>query len=110
VIQLALAALLIALLIALHPLSAQEPQFAIAIRDHQFYPSELHVPAGKKIKLVVKNEDATSEEFESYALNVEKRIKGHSSGTVWVGPLKPGRYEFIGEDHEKSADGVLIAE
>ena len=101
---------LIALLIATRPTAVSTPEYTIAIRDHQFYPSELHVPAATKIKLVVTNEDATSEEFESFALNVEKRIKGHATATIYVGPLKPGRYEFIGEDHEESANGVLIAE
>jgi hypothetical protein len=27
-----------------------------------------------------------------------------------VGPLKPGRYEFIGEYHADTAKGVLVAE
>ena len=73
-------------------------------------PAEITVPAGKKIKLVVENRDATPEEFESHALNREKVIAGKSKGIVRIGPLKPGRYPFIGEYNEPTAKGVVIAE
>jgi Cupredoxin-like domain len=41
---------------------------------------------------------------------VEKVIAGKSKATVRVGPLQPGRYEFIGEFHADTAKGILIAE
>ncbi len=82
----------------------------IVIRDHRFEPPELKVPANRKILLKVVNEDATSEEFESRTLKVEKVIAGKSEGTVRIGTLAPGRYEFFGEYHEATAKGVLIAE
>jgi len=88
---------------------ADEPTFELALRNHQFSPAEITVPAGQKIKLVVKNEDATPEEFESKKLNREKVIPGRSQATIFVGPLKPGEYPFVGEYHEKTAIGRLIA-
>jgi plastocyanin len=99
-------------LIALVPLSAwaADPEFALAIREHRFEPAELHVPAGRKIKLVVHNQDATPEEFESYELNREKVIAPGSKVSIYVGPLAPGRYPFFGEFHEKTARGAIIAE
>ena len=51
-----------------------------------------------------------AEEFESSVLKVEKVIAGNSRGTVRIGPLAPGRYPFIGEFHEATAKGVVIAE
>lgn len=33
-----------------------------------------------------------------------------ATARIFVGPLKPGRYPFFGEFHEKTAQGVLIAE
>jgi len=68
------------------------------------------VPAGKRIKLVIDNQDATPEEFESKTLRVEKIVPGNSKGTVTVGPLKPGSYSFFGEFHEATAQGKLHAE
>jgi len=88
---------------------AADPEFSLAIKDHRFEPSELTVPAGQKIKLIVQNQDATPEEFESKSLKREKVIAGNSSATILVGPLTPGRYPFIGEYNEKTAQGVIIA-
>lgn len=100
----------IALLFALAPLAqAAEPAFEIAIRDHRFEPSEITVPANTRINLIVKNEDATPEEFESKKLNREKVIPGKSQATIAIGPLKAGEYPFVGEFHEKTAAGKLIA-
>jgi hypothetical protein len=68
------------------------------------------VPAGKKIKLVVENKDATPEEFESHTLKREKVIAGKSTATILIGPLAAGRYPFVGEYNEKTAQGVLVAQ
>jgi plastocyanin len=82
----------------------------ITIRDHRFEPSEIHVPAGRRIALTVINADPLSEEFDSSALKVEKVIAGKSQGVVHISPLNPGRYDFIGEYHEQTAKGQVIAE
>ena len=90
------------------PVGAQE--LSITIKDHKFQPAELKVPAKKRITLTVINADATPEEFESKKLKVEKVIPGKSKAVVRFGPLEPGRYDFVGEFHEDSAKGVVIAE
>jgi plastocyanin len=82
----------------------------ITIRDHRFEPAEINVPAGKRILLTVINADPLSEEFDSTALKVEKVIAGKSEGVVRFGPLAPGRYDFIGEYHEDTAKGQVIAQ
>jgi len=83
---------------------------SVTIRSHKFEPSDLHVPAGKRILLTVINADPLSEEFESAALKVEKVIAGGSQAIVRIAPLKPGTYEFVGEYHEETAKGRVIAE
>ena len=90
------------------PALAAEDEFKLVIQDHKFQPTELVVPAGKKVKLVIENRDATPEEFESHALNREKVIAGKSTATIFIGPLKPGRYPFVGEYNEKTAQGVIV--
>jgi plastocyanin len=89
---------------------AQEAGLTLVIKDHRFQPEELRVPAGKKVKLLIDNQDATPEEFESHDLNREKVIPPKSRVTVFIGPLKPGRYTFLGEFHAETARGVVIAE
>jgi len=84
----------------------------LTIKDHAFEPKEITIPAGKKIKLLVVNQDATPAEFESKPLSREKVIPGKSTGTVNIGPLKPGRYPFVEEYHENdaAAQGTIIVE
>lgn len=86
---------------------AEVPVLTIQIKEHLFYPSELVVPANTKIKLIVVNQDATPEEFESYVLNREKIIMGGASATIFIGPLKPGDYPFFGEFNPKTAQGLI---
>ena len=85
-----------------------EPEVRLVIENHKFTPERVEVPSGKKVKLVIENKDATPEEFESKQLNREKVIPGKSTGTVFVGPLKPGEYKFVGEFNEKTAKGVIV--
>jgi hypothetical protein len=99
-------------LCALLPSSARaaDPEYLLVIQDHRFNPTELRVPTGQKIRLVVENRDPTPEEFESYELNREKIVPGNGRIVVFVGPLKPGKYEFFGEFNMATARGWLIAE
>lgn len=85
-------------------------EVTIVIKDHRFMPSEVKVPADKKVKLIIDNQDASVEEFESYELNREKVIPANSKIPVYVGPLKAGKYPFFGEFHKATALGNIIAE
>jgi plastocyanin len=97
--------------VLLFPLNvlAVESDYVLVIKDHQFQPAELSVPAGKKIKLVIENHDASPEEFESHSLNREKLITANGSVSIYIGPLSVGRYPFYGEFNEATAQGVIVA-
>ena len=86
---------------------AQDVQFTINIKNHKFDPAEIEAPAGKRIKLLVKNLDDTAEEFESLDLHREKIVAAGSEITVYVGPLSPGKYEFFGDFHQDTARGHI---
>ena len=109
-LKLSLSASLLGLLVSTAGLAADPVEFKLVIKGHRFVPTELKVPAGQKIKLIVENQDPTPEEFESYSLNREKIVPGKGKIVVMVGPLKPGKYEFFGEFNMDTAQGVLIAE
>src|SRR4051794_35622918 len=89
---------------------AAEPEVLLVIKNHRFEPTEVKVPAGQRIKLVVHNQDSTPEEFESHSLNREKVIPGSAKASIFIGPLKPGRYKFFGEYNEATAQGAVVAE
>jgi len=103
-----LAAALLAAVFATAAFAAEPAEFSLTIRDHRFEPAELQVPAGTRIRLVVHNEDATPEEFESDDLDREKVVAGKSSVVVLIGPLQAGRYEFYGEFHSDTARGHIV--
>lgn len=91
---------------------AADEVVTLTIENHTFSPKEVVVPAGKKIKLMVVNKDATPAEFESKPLSREKIIPGNSTAVVRLGPLKAGRYAFVEEFHEKEAgaQGTIVAQ
>lgn len=103
-VQLGTAALI---LIASNAVSAME-SFEIIIKDHMFHPAETTVPANTKVKLLIKNQDSSAEEFESHSLHREKVIHGGKQANIIIGPLKPGTYEFVGEFHEDTAKGRIV--
>lgn len=82
----------------------------LTIRDHKFEPAEIRIPGDRAATLVVKNLDATPEEFESKPLRIEKIVPPNSEATFNVRPLKAGRYKFFGEFHEDTAKGEIIVE
>jgi plastocyanin len=90
--------------------SNAQGQVEIVLEEHQFTPAEIHVPAGKRVQLLIKNLDSTADEFDSSALKVEKVIGGGAEGIVRLHELDPGHYPFMGEFHPNTAKGVVIAE
>jgi plastocyanin len=108
-LALALLACTLSLSASLHTIAAGEPEFSLVIEKNKFTPDRLEVPAGKKVKINIDNKDATAEEFESHDLKIEKVIAAKSKASVFVGPLKAGEYKFVGEFHEKTAKGVIVA-
>ncbi|RMD85209.1 MAG: cupredoxin domain-containing protein [Candidatus Dadabacteria bacterium] len=95
-------------LIFFQPFSYAQEAREIKIVNHRFVPSKITVPAGKKIKLIIKNLDPTPEEFESFDLNREKIVAGRGEITLFIGPLKKGEYGFFGDFYRNT--GKLIAE
>ena len=89
---------------------AAMPEYTVAIKGHRFDPAELKVPANTKIKLVVDNQDASAEEFESYELNREKVVAAKARITVFIGPLKAGSYKYFGDFHKNMAQGIITVQ
>jgi plastocyanin len=90
------------------PAFADDAEVAITLKDHQFTPTDVPVPAGAKIKVTVKNDQTTTAEFESKVLHFEKIVTAGGTITVFVGPLGPGSYEFY-DDFHSATRGHLIA-
>ena len=90
--------------------AAESQDYTLVLQDHRYQPTELHIPADTRVKLEVINKDPSPEEFESNDFPAEKIVMPKSSATLFVGPLKAGRYHFFGDFHQPTAQGTLIVE
>ena len=101
-------ALAVLLFAAAMPALAADPQVTISIKDHQFVPSDVPTPAGVKVELIIKNEQAVNAEFESTALHREKIVQPGGQISVFVGPLAPGVYDFFDDFHRATTGRLMV--
>lgn len=105
---LGLGALLLLVVLGTPPAAAQDREATLTFRNHAFDPSELSLPAGVRIKLTVKNADATPAEFECTELRREKVVPAKGEGIVYFGPLKPGSYECFDDFHPETRGKLIV--
>ncbi len=88
--------------------AANEVTVKLRAHDGKFEPTELLVPAGKKIRIEISNTGKTPIEFESLDLHKEKVLAPGGSSVVVIVAQQPGRYKFFDDFNPKSALGVLV--
>lgn len=89
---------------------AEEPlTLKLVARDGRFQPETIEVPAGRRFRLEITNQNAGPEEFESRELRKELVLAPGVTRIVVFAPLKPGSYPFFGEFHPETAKGRIIA-
>ena len=86
------------------------PELMLTLDQHRFSPEELRVKANTPFILVITNKDKEDDEFEMSALRIENIVPGGKTLQLKMPALKPGTYEFIGDFHEKTAKGRIVAE
>lgn len=101
-------AIAFAALIAAPALADDVPLVKLVARDGVFDPTVIEVPAGKRVRLEVRNEGKTAMEFESRDLKQEKVIPPGGKATLTINAMKPGEYRFFDEFHEKTGQGRFV--
>jgi len=89
--------------------ASELPTFQVIAKDGRLSPARIEVPAGKRIKLAIRNEGRGPIEFENLDLRVEKVLAPGASSFVVTPPLRPGTYDFIDEFHADTGKMQLIA-
>lgn len=84
------------------------PQIKFA--NGHFDPLNFNVAAGKPIKLLVTNQDASAIEFESFELNRERVVQPGQTITVQLPKLDPGQYHFFDDFHHEVPQGTITAQ
>jgi plastocyanin len=75
--------------------------------DGKLTPARFEVPAGKRIRIEVRNSGKGAAEFESVELRKEKVLAPGAESVVVVAPQTPGEYKFF-DDFHQSARGVIV--
>lgn len=75
--------------------------------DGKLTPARIEVPAGKRIRIEVRNSGKGAAEFESVELRKEKVLAPGTDSVVVIAPQTPGEYKFF-DDFHQSARGVIV--
>jgi len=97
-----------ALSVFLFPIGAHAEDYVLTLKDHQFSPSNLAIPANQKIKLIVKNMGPEKAEFESSDLDREQVVDVGGQITVFIGPVDAGSYGYFDDFHRETV-GTITA-
>lgn len=100
--------LLALLALATRDVLAGLPVYQLTAANGRFAPTQLTMPAGQKVKLLVHNLGPSPEEFESSDLNQEQVVVPGATITLFLGPLQPGTYGFFGDFHPATARGQIV--
>ena len=86
-------------LVALSSVSASEKADAITVemKNTEFNPTELQVPAGQPVKFVVKNRDLGVHTFTIKELGIDFTIVGRSEKLIEFSSTGAGTFEYICE-------------
>ena len=84
---------------------------AVGMKNTEFNPTQLAVPAGQPVTLFVKNDDLGVHTFTVEGLGIDEVIIGGSEQLITIAASSPGSYEFVCEipGHE-SMKGTLVVE
>lgn len=98
------------LAVFMQPALATDSAFELTVKDHQFSPAPLIIPADTKVKITLKNLDQSTAEFISDDFKGGKLATGGKTVSFFIGPLKAGTYEFHDEYHEAASKTQLIVQ
>ena len=84
-------------------------EYVITLKNKNFSPNDLSIPAGHKVKITVKNQDKFPAEFESSDLNREKVLPARRAVTLYIGPLEIGSYSYCDDFHCDRTKGLITS-
>ena len=87
---------------------AGDATYTLEMKGGAYVPSELAIPAGQKVHIIVKNEEKVQTEFESYKLDKEVKIEPGEQTDIYVGPLDAGEYDIF-DDNNPDTKGKVVA-
>jgi Cupredoxin-like domain len=89
--------------------AAHAEDFVLTLKNNQFIPRILTIPANQRVRITVKNQDVTPAEFESTDLDREKVVGANSEVIIFVGPVDAGTYGYFDDFHRNTTTGTIVA-
>jgi hypothetical protein len=89
---------------------AADPALELTLDQQRFSPEEFRVKVNTPFILAITNKGKEDEEFELSSLRSEQIVSGGQTLRFKMPALKPGTYACVGEFHEKTAKGRIVAE
>ncbi len=89
--------------------AAHAEDFVLTLKNNQFIPRILTIPANQRVRITVKNKDVTPAEFESTDLDREMIVGANSQITLFVGPVDAGTYAYFDDFHRNTTTGTIVA-
>lgn len=89
-------------------IAADYSSCTLTMYKQRFEPDKLVVPAGTRMRIVLRNLDSIPVEFESYDLSRLVIVPAHSEVAIYVGPLDPGTYQIF-NDFNLAMQGSIVA-
>ena len=96
-------------LFSINAFAADDASVVLAMKDGRFEPARLVLPAGVKLRLILRNQDAMPAEFESADLSREVVVPGKRDVAIFIGPLEAGSYQFF-NDFNRQMQGTIVAQ
>jgi plastocyanin len=87
--------------------AVDESAVILVIHNQKFEPTTLLLPAGVKVKIIIRNQDPMPVEFESHDLSREIIVRGHGESPVYIGPIETGSYQFF-NDFNRNMQGLIV--
>lgn len=72
--------------------------YNLVMNKDKFTPDRMEVPAEKKISILIDNQSGESEKIY-FMVNHERVLPASEKTKVFIGPLDPGEYKFVGNYH-----------
>lgn len=97
-----------AIFLAVTASAARAADFTVTLKEHEFSPATLGLPAFKKVTLAVKNMDTTPAELGSTTFPVEPTIvEPGGEAQITISPLQPGPYVLIDVFHNDTECNII---
>ncbi|KIL99093.1 MAG: cupredoxin domain-containing protein [Magnetospirillum sp.] len=81
--------------------------YNLTMSKEKFLPERIEIPAETKVSIMIDNQGDATEKL-NFLVNHERVLPGGKATRLFIGPLEPGEYKFVGIYHPERSF-IIIA-